>query len=209
VLTDRAVGSLPVAGMLLTGGSSRRMGVDKASIVIGNRACAETVGSRLSAVAVPSIEVGPGRSGLTAFADEARGSGPLAAMATGWKALREIGHRGAVIVLACDLPEISVAFLDLLARLPGEGTAVPVVNGRSQPLCARFSSTSLDMCSDLVARGRRSLHGPLEETTVTWLGQEMWSTVTDDRCFADIDTPEDLARVTGSERDGFTTTKKK
>jgi hypothetical protein len=71
VLTDRAVGSLPVAGMLLTAGSSGRMGVDKASIVIGGRACAETVGSRLSAVADPSIEVGPGRSGLNAFADEA------------------------------------------------------------------------------------------------------------------------------------------
>jgi hypothetical protein len=81
VLTDRAVGSLPVAGMLLTAGSSRRMGVDKASIVIGGRACAETVGSRLSAVADPSIEVGPGRSGLNAFADEAPRVRSLAAMA--------------------------------------------------------------------------------------------------------------------------------
>jgi hypothetical protein len=35
----------------------------------------------------------------------------------------------------------------------------------------------------------------------------MWSTATDQRCFADIDTPEDLARAAGSERDGFTTKK--
>ena len=178
------------------------MGVDKGLIVIGGRACAVTVGSRLSAVADPSIEVGPGRSGLTAFADEPPTSGPLAAMAMGWRTLREIGHQGAVIVLACDLREISVALLDFLARLPGEGTVVHVVNGRSQPLCARFSSTSLDICSDLVADGRRSLHGLLEATTVTWLGQERWSTVTDERCFADIDTPKDLAHVTGSESDG-------
>jgi molybdopterin-guanine dinucleotide biosynthesis protein A len=203
VLTEPTVDSLSVAGMLLTGGASRRMGIDKASIVIGGLTCAEMIGARLSAVVVPSIEVGPGRSGLAAFADEAPGSGPLAAMATGWKALREEGHRGAVIVLACDLPEISVAFLDFLARFPGEGTVVPVVNGRVQPLCARFSSTSLDMCRDLVAGGGRSLNGLLKKTAVAWLGQEEWSTVTDERCFADIDTPEDLARVAGSDDEGF------
>jgi molybdopterin-guanine dinucleotide biosynthesis protein A len=142
---------------------------------------------------------------LTAIADEAPASGPLVAMATGWKALLELGHSGAVIVLACDLPEITVPFLDFIARVPGEGTVVPVVNGRAQPLCARFGAMSLETCRELVAAGRRSLNALLDATPVTWLEQEEWSAIADERCFADIDTPEDLAHVAGFERSRFET----
>jgi 2-phospho-L-lactate guanylyltransferase (CobY/MobA/RfbA family) len=35
----------------------------------------------------------------------------------------------------------------------------------------------------------------LDATPVVWLGPEVWSEVVDEQCFADIDTPEDLARV--------------
>ena len=35
----------------------------------------------------------------------------------------------------------------------------------------------------------------LDVTPVTWLGPEAWSGVVDQGCFADIDTPEDLARL--------------
>jgi molybdopterin-guanine dinucleotide biosynthesis protein A len=190
--TDQPETPSPVAGMLLTGGASRRMGIDKASIVIAaGRTCAEVVAGRLAAVAAPVIEVGPGRSGLTSIADQTPGAGPLAAMATGWMTLHEMGHAGAVLVLACDLPSITVPVLDLLARFPGVETVVPVVRGRAQPLCARFSARSLDTCQRLVAEGLRSLNA----TTVTWIGPEIWSAAADDRCFRDIDTPEDLTRM--------------
>lgn len=199
MLTERAVGTASVAGMLLTGGASRRMGTDKASIVIGvGRTCAQTVATRLSTVATPVIEVGPGKSGLTAVADDEPAAGPLAAIATGWKSLRDMGHANAVLILACDLPAVTVDLLEFLARFPSLDTVVPVVNGRAQPLCARFSATSLDTCQHLVAEGRRSLRALLETTTVTWIEQETWSTVADERCFADIDTPEDLARLVAS-----------
>jgi molybdopterin-guanine dinucleotide biosynthesis protein A len=198
LLSEQGRTPQPVAGMLLTGGASRRMGIDKASIVIAaGQTCAQTVGARLSTVAAPVIEVGPGKSGLMAIADEVTGAGPLAAMATGWKTLLKMGYSGAVIVLACDLPRITVPFIDFLARFPGESTVVPVVEGRAQPLCARFSATSLDVCQHLVADGRRSLNTLLDATTVTWIGRETWSHVADEHCFGDIDTPEDLARVTG------------
>jgi molybdopterin-guanine dinucleotide biosynthesis protein A len=113
---------------------------------------------------------------LTSIADDIPLAGPLAAMATGWKALTETGYPGAVIVLACD---------------------VPIVAGRPQPLCARYSAGSLDTCRHLVADGQRSLNALLYARAVTWIGKEVWSVVSDEICFFDIDTPAHLARIAG------------
>jgi molybdenum cofactor guanylyltransferase len=194
--TERRAANAPLAGLVLTGGASRRMGRDKASIVLADgRTCAQTVAARLVEVANPVLEVGPGTSGLTAVPDDRPGAGPLAALATGWATLVSFGYRGPVLVLACDLPGVTVALLELLARARGEGSVVPVVGDRPQPLCARFGAASLDQCQSLVAEGRRSLMALLDATPVTWLGPDAWSEVVDEHCFADIDTPEDLARV--------------
>jgi molybdenum cofactor guanylyltransferase len=173
------------------------MGRDKASIVLGDgRTCAQTVASRLVEVADPVLEVGPGTSALPAVPDDRPGAGPLVGLATGWAALAGRGYCGPVLVVACDLPSISVPLLELLARAPGEGTVVPVVGGRPQPLCARFGVAALDRCRTLVDEGRRSLMALLDGTPVTWLGPDVWSEIVDQRCFADIDTPADLARLT-------------
>lgn len=194
--TERGSAHPPVAGLLLTGGSSRRMGRDKASIVLADgRTCAQTVAAQLARVADPVLEIGPGTSGLTAVPDDRPGAGPLAALATGWAALVSSGHSGPVLVVACDLPRVTVPLLELLAGASGAGTVVPVVGGRPQPLCARFGPASLDRCPELVAEGRRSLMALLDATPVAWLGPEEWSQVVDEQCFADIDTPDDLARI--------------
>jgi molybdopterin-guanine dinucleotide biosynthesis protein A len=187
-----------IAGLLLTGGASRRMGRDKASIVVeGGLTCAQTVAARLAEVADPVLEVGPGKSGLRSVPDETPGEGPLAAIATGWKVLNASGYSGPVLVLACDLPLLSVALLELMAHSPNDNTIVPMVDGRPQPLCARYASSTLDLCQGLVAHGKRSLKVLLDVATVSWLDESAWSAVVDARCFADIDTPEDLAHILG------------
>ena len=132
--TERSTARPPVAGLLLTGGASRRMGRDKASIVLADgRTCAQTVAARLAEVADPLLEIGPGTSGLTAVPDDCPGAGPLAALATGWAALVSSGHSGPVLVLACDLPRVTVPLLELLARAAGDGAVVPVVGERPNP----------------------------------------------------------------------------
>lgn len=197
--TEQSEAHVPVAGLVLTGGASRRMGRDKATIVLADgRTCAQTVAARIAEVADPVLEVGPGTSGLTAVADDTPGAGPLAALATGWRALVGSGYAGPALVVACDLPRIAVPLLEMLARASGDGTVVPMVRGRSQPLCARFGAKSLDQCEGLVAAGHRSLKALLDATTVTWLAPVVWSEVTDEQCFADIDTPDDLARIVGT-----------
>src|SRR5580658_2366369 len=113
-----------LAAILLTGGESRRMGRDKASIVIGGETLARRTGRLLGEVAAPVIEVGAGASGLEAVGDDDPHGGPLAAIATGVEALRARGRLGPAIVCACDLPQLSVAALALLADEPGSGSVL-------------------------------------------------------------------------------------
>jgi molybdopterin-guanine dinucleotide biosynthesis protein A len=100
-----------------------------------------------------------------------------------------------VVVLACDLPLISESLLRFLASHPSPGSVVPVVDGRPQPLCARFSAAALQHGAGSAAAGRRSLAPLLRDADVVWLGEREWSGVADRRTFTDVDTPADLARL--------------
>jgi len=170
------------------------MGADKASLVVGGRRLAETVGERLGDVAAPVLEVGPGRSGLRSVAEDPPGEGPLVALVSGWRALVDLGHDGAVLVLACDLPLVTVEVLRLLAAWPGPGSAVPVVGGLRQPLCARWAPADLGRAAAAAGGGARSLKrcfGP----DVSLLDESVWATVAPVTVFADVDTPADLERL--------------
>lgn len=110
-MQDKSHPMVQVAGILLTGGRSRRMGFDKASISINGVPSAKRTAQVLCTVVSPVIEVGPGRSGLAAVCEEPPGSGPLVAIGVGAEALRRAGHDGPALVLACDLPRVTNAAL--------------------------------------------------------------------------------------------------
>src|SRR5437588_6479983 len=122
----------PCAGLLRTGGASRRMGTDKALLEVDGQRLVDRAVAALTAVADPVFEVGPGWSGLPAVREDPPGSGPLAAVAAGAAALRATGHDGPVVVLAVDMPQVSVALLRLLATRRGPATAVPRPGGHPQ-----------------------------------------------------------------------------
>jgi molybdopterin-guanine dinucleotide biosynthesis protein A len=154
------------------------MGQDKAALF------AERLAALLSAVAAPVLEIGPGRTTLPALADP--GQGPLCALA----AAPAVGD---ALVLACDLPFVTAELLRFLADQPG--TAVPVVGGRMQPLCARYAAADLARAAAVVAGGGQSMRDLLHGADVAWLDEAAWGGVAEARHFADVDTPEDLARA--------------
>jgi molybdenum cofactor guanylyltransferase len=188
-----------VAGLLLTGGASRRMGTDKALLEVGGQRLVDRAATALGAVADPVLEVGPGWSGLPAVREDPPGSGPLAAVATGVAALRAAGHHGPVIVLAVDMPRVSVALLRRLAERAGPATAVPRADGHPQVLCARYGPEALAAVDRLLAAGGRSLRKLVEAMDargeVGWIEPEEWSTVAGPDGLADVDTPDDLRRL--------------
>ena len=189
-----------VAGLLLTGGASRRMGRDKALIEVDGQRLVDRAVAVLAAVADPVIEVGSGWSTLQAVREDPPGSGPLAALAAGAAALRAAGHDGPVLVLAVDMPRVGVELLRFLAaRVGPPATAVPRADGHPQPMCARYGPDVLAAVDARLAAGGRSLRDLLESLAergeVAWVEEEAWGPVAGPDAFSDIDTPEDLQRL--------------
>jgi molybdopterin-guanine dinucleotide biosynthesis protein A len=183
------------AGILLTGGGSRRLGIDKAGLLIDGETLAVRAGRRLAAVCDPVVEVGGGRSGRAAIREEPPGSGPLAALAAAGTHLRDRGHRGSALLLAVDLPRVDEPLLEFLRDWPGEPTAIPAVAGRLQLVCARYGTDALMAAASLVAGGVRSLHELLDVVDHDVLEEDAWRPVAAAEAFADVDTPADAARL--------------
>jgi molybdopterin-guanine dinucleotide biosynthesis protein A len=189
----------PIAGLLLTGGASRRMGTDKALIEVDGQRLVDRAAAVLRAVADPVVEVGPGWSDLPAVREDPPGSGPLAALSAGAAAVRAAGHDGPVLVLAVDMPRAGVELLRLLAGRAGPATAVPRADGHPQPMCARYGPDVLAAVDERLAAGGQSLRDLLETLAasgaVGWVEQEEWEPVAGPDAFSDVDTPEDLRRL--------------
>ncbi|HEX3424485.1 MAG TPA: formate dehydrogenase accessory sulfurtransferase FdhD [Acidimicrobiales bacterium] len=185
----------PVAALLLTGGASRRMGRDKATIVFDGEPLARRTAALLARRADPVLEVGPGFTNLPHLLEDPPGSGPLAAMAAGGAALWARHHQGPVLVIGTDLPHLSDAFLRTLAEYPVPGADYSVVprdaTGRPQPVCARYSPEALVRAQELVAAGHRSVMALLERVPVSWL-----DTAEGEPALFDVDTPKDLESAT-------------
>ena len=94
-----------------------------------------------------------------------------------------------MLLLACDLPFVSLALLTRLVESPGDGTVVPLdADGMVQPVCARYSAAAQDRARTLLAAGERSLRRLLADTAVTYLSD------VDDQSLVDVDTPDDATR---------------
>jgi molybdopterin-guanine dinucleotide biosynthesis protein A len=179
------------AGLVLTGGSSRRLGFDKAAVRIGDETLAARAARVLAVVCSPLIEVGPGHTGLRAVREVPPGSGPLAALVAGADAL----GAASIVLLGCDLVRVESGMLGLLAAWDGAPTVVPLVAGQPQLVCARYGPDALAAARELVATGERSLRALLAAVDVDLVTEERWRVVADVDAFVDLDTPEDLARL--------------
>ena len=176
------------AGILLTGGASRRMASDKARIVWQGETLAARAARVLGEVCDPVIEVGSAATGLRCVREEPSGAGPLAALVAG---VRALPARGPVLLLACDLPFVEPPVLRLLADAPGVGTVIPRMDTRLQYVCARYGADALDRAATALAAGERSLRA-VADVEFAEVSEEQWREVGPPNAFADLDTPADL-----------------
>ncbi len=189
---------MSVTGLVLTGGASRRLGVDKATLVLDGETLAGRAARLLVARCDRVLEVGPGVTELHAVRESPPGAGPLAALAAGTAALAATGAITSIVLLACDLPWVE-SVLDALVAVqladnPATVAVVPVDgDGRRQYVCARYGPSALLRASTLIAAGERSLHGLVESFPSDAIVElDGFAAGT----FADIDGPDD-ARAAG------------
>ncbi|HLA19559.1 MAG TPA: molybdenum cofactor guanylyltransferase [Dehalococcoidia bacterium] len=160
----------PLDGIVLAGGQSRRLGIDKALLSLGGAPLLQTVVQRVSQVC-PRVIVAvdrPGRYrrlGLAArfVADASPGLGPLAGLQSG---LRACSTEYAFVV-ACDLPFLNVELLRYMAGLPRSYQALlPRSAGRDHPLHAVYARSCLPEVDALLAAGGGSMKHLLDRLDV-------------------------------------------
>jgi molybdenum cofactor guanylyltransferase len=164
-----------LAGVVLAGGASLRMGRDKATLpvpagLVGGRDGSEApttmveqvvnvVGQRCQPVFVVAA---PGQSlpGLPArvVRDEARGLGPLLATGRGLSAAAEAGAKRAFLC-AADMPLLTTDLIDLLEARAVELDADVVLpwDGRDHFLAGLYRTSLVERINELVAAGERSM----------------------------------------------------
>jgi len=132
-----------VDALILAGGRSSRLGgVPKSQLSIsGVSLLARTVAAVAPVGVRRTVIVGDeGMDAVVAIREEPAFAGPVAAIAAGLRALPS--DSDAVLVLACDMPEISSALPLLLTAFAGDGV-IAVDRGRRQQLAVVVRTSAL------------------------------------------------------------------
>lgn len=148
--------ALPVVGVVLAGGESRRLGRDKASLSFAGEPLVERAAKKLAAVTGTVVIADRGRRYLAGFRslEDGPGAGPAAGLLG---AAAELPERS-LLALACDLPLVPPALLEVLAAEAGCDWVVPETARGLEPLCARYSPRALARLAARAAAGDYALH---------------------------------------------------
>ncbi len=166
-------------GMILCGGRSLRMQVDKATLQLGGRTFLQRVIDALQPTCehIVLVKRGPEQElptyestvSIEEIFDEHSDQGPVESLRIGLKyaSQRPLGSAklvptgdasAMVFVSGCDtpllLPQLVTGIFD---RLTNYETAVPTINGKLYPLCAAYSTSSCDRVEDFYNLGKRRL----------------------------------------------------
>ena len=184
------------SGAVLCGGASRRMGRDKALLVIDGVTMAARVADALWAAGAQEVYAvggdapGLGSQGLVVVPDDDAGAGPFAATLT---ALR-VAAAPVVLVVSCDLSHpdpmaMAATVAALEASATGVVLAVPMVAGHRQWTHAAWRVEALPALVKARARGVGSVKRASEDVSSIDLHG------IPPAALADADTPADLPRI--------------
>ena len=194
-----------IAGFILAGGQSSRMGVDKELLEIaGAPMIVRTARLVEAAVGTPAVVVGTPekyqRLALRALADDWPGCGPLGGIAT---ALRASGADWNLIV-ACDLPYLTREWLEYLLQRARDSEAEAVVpmnltpeNKRgAEPLCAVYHKGCEPTLRRALERGVRKVTDGLAELRVEVIEPMEWKGFdSDGHLFKNVNTSADYEQA--------------
>jgi molybdopterin-guanine dinucleotide biosynthesis protein A len=171
------------------------MGRDKASLNLGGVALARRAAQALLLVASPVMAVGD-EAGTRLEMVTDRREGPLAALVDGAAALEALGHAGAILLVAADMPFVSDGLLrHLTGVLDDADAALPIAGGRDQPLCACYAPSAITRARVLVAEGKRAMHELVAALKVVRVPETEWLKLAPPYALLDVDSPEDLAEA--------------
>ncbi|HTN93258.1 MAG TPA: molybdenum cofactor guanylyltransferase [Gallionella sp.] len=182
--------------IILAGGDSRRMGSDKANLMLDGKTLLQRVIAAMQEIfphVVVSVRQLRPEIDLPQVCDGAANAGPLAGLVSG------LGHITTpwAFVVACDMPFVAPALVEQLAKHRSKYQAVvPVVQGHPQPLAAFYATSCLAALRKSLSGHDTSLRAALQMLDVRYVDQsDLLEADPRLRSFLDMDTPQDVVNV--------------
>lgn len=191
-----------VAGIVLAGGRSRRMGSDKAALdwdgepmlarvvrIVAQRCDPVLVVAAESSAAFTNLH-GTGGPPARWITDEEPGVGPLGGLVVGLRAAADDGAEWA-FVCATDMPLITTDLIDELLRGVTESTQVVIARDaqRDHPMAGLYRTSAASVIADLTASGERRMVAALDALNTHRVA------VSDPEWLVNVNAPEDLHRL--------------
>ncbi len=192
-----------VAAAILAGGQARRLGgVNKADLRIGGRRIVERQLEALRQAADPVFIVSGNHRefddlGIGVVADLVDGAGSLGGIYTALSS----SPRDRTIIVACDMPYLTAALMQLLVRASDADVVIPRSEKGLQPLCAVWSARALEPIRRRVHDKKLKVLSVLEELRVEEIGPEVLASCDPHGLlFVNVNTPHDYERAQGFSR---------
>jgi len=190
--------TLPLHGIILAGGQSRRMGREKALLDWHGEPLLHHLVRRLQAVCAGVLVV-TNSPAVRAWApvptvpDERPGDGPLAGIQAGLRASPAEYN----LIVACDMPLIQPALVAYLGRLaPGYDAVVPRWHAGWEPLHAVYARRCLPVIEAQLDRDRRKVEHLYPALRVRAVSEEELRAVDPTlQSFRNLNTPEEYAEL--------------
>ncbi len=185
--------------LVIAGGSSRRMGCDKARLLLGDQTLLQRVILVMQQVfprVLVSVREHRPEINLAQICDAPAHAGPLAGLCAGLAQ----SQADWVFAAATDMPFIQPTLIERLAQRRADcQVVVPVVHGHPQSLAAFYSASCLPIIQGILAgTGKRSLRAALLQLKVHYVAESDLPAA--ELCsFIDLDTPQDVAAARQSE----------
>lgn len=192
--------TISIAGVVLTGGASRRMGRTKALVEVDGIPLADRVATALRGGGCdPVVAIGGDPEELAALSvpvvpDRHPGHGPLGGILHGLELFGAASPTGCstdwMVAVACDLPDLTPAVVRELTAADVATDTVDVVVARThrlEPAVAMWSLAALAAVSSMHRRGERALHRVIGGLRCVEVG-------VDATALRNVNTPDDLHR---------------
>ncbi len=176
------------------------MGQDKASLLFQGKPLIRQAVRLVNHFAEDVRIIGPpGRSeldslGIRVMADLVSPKGPISGIVTALRSTPSFLN----LVVACDMPRIPIAFVDLLfERANGADAVVFISNtGQIEPLCALYTKKCLPFFDLNFRLEKYRVSDSLEQVCVNRISEEdLWSRGLQAGIFRSINTPRDYAEL--------------
>lgn len=188
--------------VILTGGSSSRMGRDKAMLPLEGSTMSQLLIDRYSALGGVAVSVNEkGRfpcKGAIELVDRYPGQGPLNGLVSAF----EETDAGLVFLTATDIPNGDPRLTLHLLSLIGEHDCCVINTAKGlEPLFSLYKRACLPVVIDSLESGRRSIHSVLSRCDTLYVEESRLSGWDLDQTLLNVNTPEEYRKLKGAQTD--------